>query len=52
VHRFNVHKNNYNEQLVSKHNIWFSFGCLADVNQLDYAKDPRTSGRNGTILSV
>lgn len=46
VHRFNEHKNNYNEQLGLKHKQWFSFGCLADVNQLDYARDFRSKWDN------
>jgi len=46
VHRYNEHKNNYNERLILRPTHWYSFGCLADINQINYAKDFRAKWDN------
>jgi len=46
VHRYNDHKKNYNEKIKAHPLKWYSFGCGADLLQLDYAKNMRHNWDN------
>jgi len=46
VHRYNTSKKNYDERLIKSPLQWYSLGTLADINQLDYAKQFRSNWCN------
>lgn len=46
VHRYNTFKKNYDERLIKQPLQWYSLGTLADINQLDYAKQFRSNWCN------
>jgi len=39
VHRYNFSKRNFNERIKNIPQEWHSFGCGADISQLEYAKN-------------